>query len=188
MRGMLWMDLKRMRWWILVFGIGIGMAMSFVYFGGYDNIWCGIVPQMLVMFCFRTIYTEDRTSGWMTTCSGIPHGRRKYITAKMLYLLIVWGFLLLCALAGYLVWLERFYQSLSTEFIEIWSNQGYPMEKPAYYLYYIFGAFGDMGEAVQFPKVPLTLLTMLVLFAVQIPVLVLCSHTVSMVWECLSNH
>lgn len=90
MRGMLWMDLKRMRWWLILCLVW-GVVGTFVYdiwgrFGTAIVFFEVMLPIFAMTFVKRQVFA-DIQCGWMDHVAMLPHGKRKYALEK--YLLLV---------------------------------------------------------------------------------------------------
>ena len=142
MRGMFLRDWRGLWPW-LVCGCGLMFLLyAFVYLGGMDAIWYGILLQAYAMLVWRTGIGQDRTCGWEKYCCSLSYGRVRYAAEKILFLLLIWGILLAGAFLGSLIQIERQFQdvaALGINWDEIGVEPFFPTDREGYYLFKLFG-------------------------------------------------
>lgn len=93
MLGMLWMDLKRMRWWLL---LGVLWTTGVTFFTYTLELSLCLSPVSILIYLLFPLYAmafikgqvlSDTQSGWSTYVATFPHGLRKYAIEKYLLLL-----------------------------------------------------------------------------------------------------
>lgn len=189
MRGMFLRDWRGLWPW-LVCGSGLMFLLyAFVYLGGMDAIWYGILLQAYAMLVWRTGIGQDRACGWEKYCYSLSYGRLRYAAEKMLFLLLIWGILLAGAFLGRLIQIERQFQdvaALGISWDEIGVEPFFPTERGGYYLFKFFGEWTEVYAGEIFPGNSVILAVVGFLTIVQIPTALLASPAFSALWDCVT--
>lgn len=90
MRGMLWMDLKRMRWWLLLcflWGVGFTIVNELLGRTGTSSVFFAVMLPIFGMTFVKRQVFADVQSGWLDHVAMLPNGKQKYAIEKYLLLL-----------------------------------------------------------------------------------------------------
>lgn len=175
--------------WLVCGGGLLFLLFAFVYLGGMDHIWYGILMQAYAMLVWRTGIGQDRACGWEKCCGTLTYGRFRYAGEKMLFLLLIWTVLLAGAFLGNLIQIERQFQNVMALGID-WKEAGaepfIPTDRRGYYLFKLFGEWTEAYAGEVFPGNSVILAVVLFLTIVQIPTALLASPAFSTLWDCVT--